>query len=124
MAAWAGESKRFGFVTNRSGEPEIWAHESDGSERPVVTGTLFPADTTKRLINPALSPAGRSPGVYADFDRRARRYLDLLADPGRRPPPFASRMRTQETTMNSWLPGRPTGHVAYLRIKGNLGSLT
>jgi dipeptidyl aminopeptidase/acylaminoacyl peptidase len=123
MAAWAGESKRFGFVTNRSGEPDIWAHESDGSERPVVTGALFPADTTKRLINPALSPAGdRLAYTRIRTDGPAAIWISSLILVGGPP------VRLTDTDagddyefMASWSPDG--GRVAYLRNKSHLGSL-
>ena len=55
--AWARNSKRFVYITGRDGEPGIWLHDSDGSERPLVTRSTFPGETTESFRNPALSPA-------------------------------------------------------------------
>jgi serine/threonine protein kinase len=58
MPAWAGKVEKFAYQTDRTGEPEIWLHDLDGSERPLVTPAMFPAGTTNWWMNPALSPAG------------------------------------------------------------------
>ena len=58
MPAWARKSEKFAYVTNRDGEPEIWLHEGDGSERPLVTPALFPPGTTDWWMNPLLSAGG------------------------------------------------------------------
>ena len=58
MPVWARKAEKFAYQTDRTGEPEIWLHDLDGSERPLVTPAMFPAGTTNWLMNPTLSPAG------------------------------------------------------------------
>lgn len=57
MPAWTRTSDKFAYVTSRSGPQEIWLHDSDGSERPLVTPAMFPGPTGG-FMNPTLSPAG------------------------------------------------------------------
>jgi Tol biopolymer transport system component len=57
MPAWSRKSERFVYVTYRNGKGEIWLHEADGSNRPVVAGTAFPPGATNLFMDPVLSPA-------------------------------------------------------------------
>jgi serine/threonine protein kinase len=56
--AWAAKQAKLTWVSERSGSPEIWMRNVDGSDRPVVTTQDFAADTTDSFTNPALSPEG------------------------------------------------------------------
>jgi serine/threonine protein kinase len=57
MPLWADRGERFVYDTSAHGEAEIWLHESDGAERPVLTQSAF-AQESGRFMNPALSPDG------------------------------------------------------------------
>jgi Tol biopolymer transport system component/DNA-binding winged helix-turn-helix (wHTH) protein len=58
MPAWTADGKRFVYVTDRSGAPEIWLHEQDIGERPLVTARDFPPGTTDFFMAPSVSPDG------------------------------------------------------------------
>ena len=62
MPAWASKESALVYVTDRSGDREIWLHrpgQADG-DRPLVTERDFPPDTGKWFMAPSLSPdAGR-----------------------------------------------------------------
>jgi Tol biopolymer transport system component len=58
MPFWAAKGERFVYDTSAHGEAEIWLHESDGAERPVITQFAFPPGTGSLFMNPALSPDG------------------------------------------------------------------
>lgn len=57
MPAWSRKSERFVYATNRNGDSEIWLHETDGSDRPLVTAAAFPPGSTNSFMTPVLSPA-------------------------------------------------------------------
>lgn len=57
MPLWAAKGERFVYDTSSHGESEIWLHESDGAERPVLTQSAFPQGV-RWFLNPALSPDG------------------------------------------------------------------
>jgi len=56
MPAWALKEAALVYVTDRSGQGEIWLHKTGQPDRPLVTGRDFPPDTTKWLMAPGLSP--------------------------------------------------------------------
>jgi Tol biopolymer transport system component len=58
MAAWSANAEKLAWVSNRSGPVAIWVRNADGTERPVITATAFPAGTHKWFLTPALSPDG------------------------------------------------------------------
>lgn len=58
MPLWAAKGERFVYETSSHGEDEIWLHESDSAERPVLTQSAFPPGTGSRFGKPALSPDG------------------------------------------------------------------
>jgi serine/threonine protein kinase/Tol biopolymer transport system component len=58
MPLWATKGERFVYDTSSHGEAEIWLHESDGAERPVLSQSAFPPGTEGRFMNPALSLDG------------------------------------------------------------------
>ena len=56
MPAWAQKVDKFAYQTDQNGEHEIWLHDSDGTDRPVVTPALFPPGTTDFFMGPSLTP--------------------------------------------------------------------
>jgi Tol biopolymer transport system component len=111
MPAWARKSDKFAYVTDRTGEPEIWLHDLDGSERPLVTPAMFPAGTTNWWMNPTLSPAG---------DRLAYEWLstkgenDIWISSLAGAPPVRLTNTSEAEVMASWsLDG---GRIAYLQF--------
>jgi serine/threonine protein kinase len=74
MPLWAAKGERLVYETSSHGKPEIWLHESDGAERPLLTQSAFPLGTGSQFMNPALSPDGgrlavmhlpATPGAFA-----------------------------------------------------------
>jgi Tol biopolymer transport system component len=57
---WSPGGARFAYVTDRSGQDEIWLRSSDlgTSDRPVITQRDFGDDRTIMLGSPAFSPDG------------------------------------------------------------------
>jgi eukaryotic-like serine/threonine-protein kinase len=56
--SWS-RSGRMAFITDRSGQDEVWLRDALGDwERPVVTQTDFPNDHTVRIRDAAISPDG------------------------------------------------------------------
>jgi len=56
--AWSPAGNQYAYVTDRSGEPEIWLRSRDaGLERPVVTRASF-SDATLLISGVAVSPDG------------------------------------------------------------------
>jgi eukaryotic-like serine/threonine-protein kinase len=56
--AWAAHQAKLTWVSERSGLPEIWVRNSDGSERPAVTTKDFADGRAGLFENPSLSPEG------------------------------------------------------------------
>ena len=54
--SWAAAAPALAYVTDRNGTHEIWLHEANTIDRPVVVAADFPAGTTEWLMGPALSP--------------------------------------------------------------------
>lgn len=60
-AAWAPDGEQFAFVTDRTGEMEIWIRSRDGQwERPVITAGDFSGARTDTLGSVTYSPNGRT----------------------------------------------------------------
>jgi dipeptidyl aminopeptidase/acylaminoacyl peptidase len=56
--AWSPAGNQYAYVTDRSGEPEVWLRSRDGSlERPLVTHASF-KDQTLMISGVAVSPDG------------------------------------------------------------------
>jgi Tol biopolymer transport system component len=68
MPAWSTKAALMAYVTNRSGQPEIWLHEPGRPERPVVTPLDFPPGTTDTFMTPSVSPDGARI-IYARIQR-------------------------------------------------------
>lgn len=59
--AWTPSGDYLLFATNRTGRPEIWRKNMrEGWERPVLTPDDFDDRSTRLLVQPAVSPDGRS----------------------------------------------------------------
>jgi Tol biopolymer transport system component len=72
--SWA-RSGRMAFITDRSGQDEVWLRDAQGDfERPIVTQSDFPDDKTLAIYNAAISPDG---GRIA-YDRQTSKVLDAL----------------------------------------------
>jgi eukaryotic-like serine/threonine-protein kinase len=68
-------SGRMAFITDRSGQDEVWLRDAQGDfERPIVTQSDFPDDKTLSIYNAAISPDG---GRIA-YDRQTSNVLDAL----------------------------------------------
>jgi Tol biopolymer transport system component len=79
--SWAAAVPVLAYVTDRNGAHEIWRHEADAIDRPVVTAADFPAGTTEWLMGPALSPDGTRV-VYARIEagsKACRLWISGLA---------------------------------------------
>jgi Tol biopolymer transport system component len=58
--AWSPAGGQYAYVTDRTGNPEIWLRSVDGSfERPIVTGASFRDPRTLLLTNLAFAPDGQ-----------------------------------------------------------------
>ena len=55
--SWAADTKALVYVTDRSGEWEVWLHQPPQLDRRLVTPRTFPT-ATLYLIAPTLSPDG------------------------------------------------------------------
>ena len=68
-------SGRMAFITDRSGQDEVWLRDAQGDfERPIVTQSDFPDDKTLSIYNAAISPDG---GRIA-YERQTSKVLDAL----------------------------------------------
>jgi Tol biopolymer transport system component len=56
--SWAAAVPALAYVTDRNGSAEVWLHEPNKIDRPLVTAADFPAGTTEYLMAPAMSPDG------------------------------------------------------------------
>jgi Tol biopolymer transport system component len=109
MPAWARKSDKFAYVTDRAGEPGIWLHDLDGSERPLVTPAMFPPGTTNWLENPTLSPAGdRLAYTRSATNGEHPIWISSLAGG----PPVRLTNASKTEYMASWSPDG--GRIAYL----------
>jgi serine/threonine protein kinase len=78
--AWAAHQPKLTWVSERSGLPEIWVRNSDGSERPVVTTKDFEDVNGGLFENPSLSPEGdRLIYGMVDADGVTKLWISSLA---------------------------------------------
>ena len=118
MPAWAADGKRFVYVTDRNGESEIWLHEQDGRERPLVTPRNFPPGTTYVFMAPEISPDGtRVMYLRVESDVRgatgARLWMSSLAGGA----PMRLRDRAARENPGSWSPD--SAWYAYDEVQGD-----
>jgi serine/threonine protein kinase len=124
MPAWARKSEKFAYLTNRNGESELWLHEADGSERPIVTPAMFPAGiaagTTNYWFNPTLSPtADRVAFERVATDGEWVIWISSLA--GGPPVRLTNTTITGDEYPASWSPDG--GRIVYLQSTGGTFSL-
>jgi serine/threonine protein kinase len=119
MPAWARKSDRFAYQTDRTGEPEIWLHDGDGSERPLVTPAMFPSGTTNWWMNPTLSPDGdRLAYTRSTTNGEHGIWISSLAGG----PPVRLTNTSELEYMASWSPDG--GRIAYYQsAKGGTKSI-
>jgi Tol biopolymer transport system component len=110
MPAWARKSERFAYQTNRTGEPEIWLHDADGSDRPLVAPAMFPSGITNYLMNPALSPASDRL-AYTRIDPSGEDAIWISSLAGGPPVRLTNSSGTE--VMAAWSPDG--GRIAYAR---------
>jgi eukaryotic-like serine/threonine-protein kinase len=84
MPAWASREEALVYVTDRSGEPEIWLHKPGQPDRPLVTKRDFPPDTTQWFMSPVLSPDA-SRVIYTRIERAGSAVLWISATAGGSP---------------------------------------
>jgi Tol biopolymer transport system component len=98
------------FITDRSGESEIWLRNQGGGwERPVVRQSDFPAEQTQLFHSAALSPDGKR----VAYSRNARWWVSPVSG-GRASPAGAA--DAQGPGGPSWSPD--SSSIAYLGISG------
>jgi Tol biopolymer transport system component len=119
MPAWARKVEKFAYQTDRTGEPEIWLHDVDGSERPLVTPAMFPSGTTNWLMDPTLSPTGdRLAYTRIATNGEDAIWISSLAGG----PPVRLTDTSEQEMMASWSPDG--GRIAYLQeTKGGTVSI-
>src|SRR6185436_12557997 len=84
MPAWAMKEAALAYVTDRTGEPEIWLHKSGQPDRPLVTARDFPPDTTQWFMGPMLSPDATRI-IYTRIERAGPARLWMSAVSGGAP---------------------------------------
>jgi len=57
MPSWSSRTKRLVYVSDRNGEPDIWVHDADGSDRVLIASRELPIGCISPM-NPTLSPDG------------------------------------------------------------------
>ncbi|MCU1327439.1 MAG: tolB protein [Bryobacterales bacterium] len=119
MPLWAAKSERFVYVTSSHGEAEIWLHESDGAERPVMTQSAFPPGSVRLLMNPALSPDGGRLAVMR-IPRKGTGAIWLTSVAGGTPVRLTSDSGVVEY-MAAWSPDG--ARIVYVRSKEGIDSI-
>jgi Tol biopolymer transport system component len=124
MPAWARKSAKFAFLTNRNGDSELWLHDADGSERPIVTPAMFspPIATgnTNYWFDPTLSPtADRLAYERIGTDGEWVIWISSLA--GGPPVRLTNTTIKMDEYPASWSPDG--GRIAYIQVKGGTPSL-
>jgi eukaryotic-like serine/threonine-protein kinase len=118
-AAWSANQAKLAWVTNRSGPVEIWIRLPDGTARAAVTASDFPVGTTKRLMDPTLSPDGDRL-IYSRIDHAGVMRLWISSLSGGSP----IRLTNAESGSEYGGTWSPDGsHFVYLQANGGKGSL-
>ena len=120
LAAWARNSERFAYVTARNGVEEIWLREPDGSDRPLVTHSMFPAGTTNRLANTSLSPNGERI-AYTRGGAGGEVFIWISSLSGGPPVRLTNSDPNSLELVASWSPDG--GRMVYIRLKNGIRSL-
>ena len=109
MPAWSAKGTAMVYVTDRSGDPQIWLHTPGLTDRPLVTASDFPPDTTQWFMSPMLSPDATRL-AYVRIERGGTARLWMSAVSGGSPVPLV----TESGYGGSW---SPDGHwFVYWRV--------
>lgn len=100
--AWAANVPRLAYVTNRNGAIEIWVHNGDGSDRPIVSARDFPPGTTQWFMTPSPSPDGNRV-VYVRVEQVGNSWLWISSLSGGSPVRLTVREKGTEFG-GSWSP--------------------
>jgi len=119
MPAWATNGAAMAYVTDRTGEKEIWLHYPNQPDRPVVTERDFPPGTTQWFMSPAISPDGTRI-IYSRIERGSAGDLWMAAIGGGAPVRVTSGDE-RGGFAGSWSPDGVW--FAYWAVAGSAGSL-
>lgn len=118
--AWAARQAKLIWVSERSGSPEIWMRNLDGSDRPVVTTQDFPAGTVTAFMNPALSPEGDRL-VYGTIDNAGVIQLWVSSLAGGSPARLTNSPPAIAEFASNWSPDGK--EYVYLQVSGGKTNL-
>jgi eukaryotic-like serine/threonine-protein kinase len=119
MPTWSANQAKLAWETNRNGPFEIWIRLPDGSERPVVTASDFPAGAEKWYPQPALSPNGDHL-IFMSFDRQRTPRLWISSLSGG-PPVRLTNAEPGSEHGGAWSPDG--SHFVYLETEAGTDSL-
>ena len=100
--AWAAGGSALVYVTDRNGPKEIWLHTPGQRDRPLVTASDFPADTTGGFMGPTLSPDATRV-IYMRLERNGPGRLWMSAVAGGQPVPLVTSAGERDYP-GSWSP--------------------
>ncbi|MFN7935769.1 MAG: protein kinase [Bryobacteraceae bacterium] len=103
MPAWSAKRPRLVYVTDRDGPEEIWVHDPEGKESPLITKSAFAAGSTARFLNPALSPDATRV-VYARMDGSGAVHLWISAVSGGPPTRLTNTKGPADEHGGAWSP--------------------
>src|SRR5579885_1480344 len=89
MPDWTRNREIMVYTTDRNGPPQIWLHNPDGTDRPLVGEREFPPDSTQWFVAPALSPDGDRV-LYGRTDRQGRSQMWISSVAGGAPVPLTN----------------------------------
>ena len=119
MPAWAAREEALVYVTDRTGDPEIWLHKPGQPDRPVVTARDFPPDTTKWFMAPTLSPDA-SRVIYGRIEQNQGSKMWISSVAGGAPVRL-TKDDTEQPFSGSW---SPDGNwFVYIAAHGEKASL-
>ena len=108
--SWSAAGDKMAFVTDRSGETEIWLRDrNSGEEHAVVRQADFPDDPGQSFQNVALSPDG----TRFSYLRHGRLWISQATGGGASPAVFGG---GQMFTAASWSPD--SSSIAYQTLDG------
>jgi eukaryotic-like serine/threonine-protein kinase len=121
MPAWAARTPALAYVSDRSGEQEIWLHQPGQADRPLVTASDFPPDTTQWFSRPSLCPDAKRV-IYQRVERDGPIRLWMSAVAGGSPVPLVKGNADHDAAFaGSW---SPDGNwYVYWQLHDGQGSL-
>jgi Tol biopolymer transport system component len=122
MPSWSAATPALVYVTDRNEGPEIWLHERDQPDRPLVTARDFPQGATQWFMGPELSPDG-SRVIYlwgeAHSSGPARLWMSAVAGGG--PVPLVPEEASVRAFTGTW---SPDGNwYVYRTLEGGVESI-